>query len=408
MTDNKLSSLEDEVTKEKPKGFWRPILIFITLLVITGLILLELFPRLAHFEELKKEAEKDPPPPLVKVLIATPNLKQIDFVLPSYLQAINITPLWARTNGYVKAWYVDIGDRVKAGQLLADIETPEVDQSLEQSRADLINFKAQLEIARISAERWQVLYQRNSEATSRQEVDEKTATFNSAKANVNAAEANVKRLEALQGFNKIYAPFDGIIIKRDIDIGSLVTSGSNGVLDPTPLGNAQELFQIAKIDILRAFVDVPQSFYRLVKDKMEAQITVKEHPGEIFKGIIARTAGSLDPVSRTLLTQVNIDNAQEELLPGLYAEVKFSFVPDTLTFIIPTSALIIRSGPPYVAIVDKHNQVRLQQVSIGLDLGKTLEITSGIKEHDVIIVNPGDRIKNGVVVEIASTNQSKS
>lgn len=400
MTDT--PSLEEEVTKEKPKGFWRPILIFTILLIIVGLFLLEFFPRLAHFEELKKEAEKDPPPPIVRVMTAKPNHKQVDLVLPSYLQAINITPIWARTNGYVRNWYVDIGDRVKAGQLLAEIETPEVDQSLEQVRADLINFKAQLEIARISAERWQNLYQRNSEAISSQEVDEKTSTFNSARANVSSAEANVRRLEALQGFQKIYAPFDGIIIKRDIDIGSLVTSGSNGVLDPTPTGNSQELFQIAKIDVLRAFVDVPQAFYRLIKDKMDAQVSIKEYSAMTFKGVVARNAGALDPIARTLLTQVNIDNFQEELLPGLYAEVKFSFVPDTLTFIIPASALIIRSGPPYVAVVDANNQVKLQQVAIGLDLGKTVEITSGIQENDVIIVNPGDRIKDGVIIQVAA------
>lgn len=400
---NTPNPIDEDIIHRTPNGKLRILVICILFLVIAGLILLELFPRFRQFEKLEKEAAAEFPAPVVRVMIAKPNKKEVDLVLPSYLQAINVTPIWARVNGYLRNWYADIGDKVSKGQLLADIETPELDQELDQARANLVNFEAQLEIARISADRWQNLYHRNSEAISVQEVDERNSTFRSAIANVHAAEANVRRLEAFQAFKQIYAPFDGIITRRDIDIGSLITAGSSGILFPAPLGNPQELFQIAKIDILRAFVDVPQTYYRLIKDGLEAQTTIKEYPGKIFKGAVDRTTGSLDPIARTLRTQVNIYNPKGELLPGVYAQIKFSFVPDTLTFIIPTNALVILSGPPYVAVVDEDHKVRLQQVEIGLDFGKFVEITSGIKENDLIIVNPTTRIQDGVVVQIAST-----
>jgi RND family efflux transporter MFP subunit len=326
----------------------------------------------------------------VKVLKMETDKKPIEITLPSYLEAIHVTPILARVNGYLIDFLVDIGDKVKKGQLLATIDTPEIDEELAQALGQLASLIAKEEIARITAERWTSIYEYNPETVSKEEVDRTVAAYESASADVIAAQANVDRIRALQEFNQVYAPFDGVITKRkEIDYGTLVIAGG--------FDHPVELFELAETNIMRAFVDVPQSLFYLVKDGMPAEATLWQYPGKAFAGIIDRNASALDPQARTLLTQVNIENKEGVLMPGLYTQVKFTFTPEKPRFIIPVGALIIRSGPPLVAVVD-HTTVHLKQVEIGLDNGNWFEIIDGICAGDEVIVNPTDRIREGTQV----------
>ncbi len=381
-----------EPVKFKPMRFYLIGAVAILLLI---LFLVGLLPRISRWHEINSIAEEHKLPS-VNVLDAKPEKKPIALVLPSTTNAIRYTPIWARVDGYLENFFVDIGDHVQEGQLLATIDTPEIDKQLLQGRADLANAIAQLEIASISSRRWNDLYQRNPQAVPKQEVDERNATLLSSQASVKAYQANVQRLEKLQGFKHIIAPFSGIITQRDIDIGSLITAGSSG----NNTGNPQQLFFLAKIDIIRVFVNVPQFYCRLIKNGLTADITIDEFPERVFKGYVARTAGSLDPVARTMLTEVHIDNHDGTLTTGYYANVAFSLVPTMDYFIVPTNSVIIINDGPKIAIVDNKNIIRMVPVTLGRDYGKTMEITTGIKENDRVVVNPDERIKEGVEVQI--------
>lgn len=382
---------EEFIEEEVPKGHRHRYIIALTVLLISALFFIGYFPRHVQHKKLKLAAQAVAAP-VVRTLKVTPDNKKVRLILPSSTEAIHVTPIWARTNGYLNQFLVDIGDSVKEGQLLATIDTPEVDQQLHQARADLVSAIARRDIARITAERWVDLYQHNSEAISKQEVDERKAAYDSAVADVLSAEANVQRLEKIQGFKNIYAPFDGIITQRDIDNGSLITEGSNGM--------PQELFKIAETDIIRVFVNVPQTFFRSIQDGLKADILIREFPGKIFPGFVARTAKALDPIARTLLTEVHVMNKSGEILTGLYAEVQFLLTLDTLHFIVPTDALIIRTGEPQIAVLDAQRKVQLKTVKIGNDMGSTVEIIAGLQEGDIIVVNPNEKIKNGVQVDV--------
>lgn len=343
-----------------------------------------------HKPRKQAEASQVNEPLQVHVMQVSPEEKETELTLPSFLEAINITPIWARTNGYLIKWYVDIGDKVKAGDLLATIDTPSVDEELNHAQGVLAAAVTKENIAKVTKERGKALYEHNKEAISLEEIDQLVAAHEQAVAEVEAAKGNVGRVKYLQGFKNLYAPFDGIIIERNVDIGSLITEGSSN--------RPQQLFKIAKYDVLRAFVDVPQAYFSLIKDGVQAEVTVPEFPGKIYLGKIDRNAGALNPVARTLLTQVNIENKKGELLPGLYADVKFKFKPDRKSFVIPIGALIIRSGPPYVAIVTEDNTVRLQEVKIGRDFGSTIEIIEGLTEGDTIISPATAKVKEGIKV----------
>lgn len=363
---------------------------FIIALMII-LFLIGFFPRQALWKEIKTIADSEELPS-VNVLTVQPNKKPTPLVLPSTTNALRYTPIWARVDGYLENFFVDIGDHVKVGQLLATIDTPEIDKQLLQARADLLNAFAQLEIAAISAVRWSKLYQLNPEAVPKQEVDERNATLQSAEASVKAYQANVERLEKLQGFKHIIAPFSGIITERNIDVGSLITAGSTG--------NLQQLFFLVKTDIIRMFVNVPQYFYRLIKEGLTADITIQEFPGKSFKGIVTRTAGALDPIARTMLTEIHVDNRDGTLTTGLYANVTFTLTPEFDYFVVPANSAIIINAGPKIAVVDEENVIKMIPVTFGKDYGKTIEITSGLKENDKIVLNPNERIKAGVKVQI--------
>lgn len=358
---------------------------------LVALFLYGFLPRMTQWDKIQAMAD-DPTLPSVTIEIASAEKKPLTLVLPSVSQALFVTPIWARVDGYLSQFLVDIGDHVDQDQLLAVIDTPEVDKQLSQAKADLLSSKAKLNIAKISAERWQNLFSRNPQAVSTQEVDERLATLLAGEADVKALEANVERLEKVQGFNRILAPFKGKIIERNIDLGSLITAGSNG--------NPQQLFKIADDKIIRIFVYVPQYYFRRIQTGMPTDVIVREFPGQVFSGIVIRTAQALDPVSRTLLTEIHIDNEKGTLIPGLYTEVRFLIEPEGAFFIIPTRAVIIRNGGPMVALLESNNTAKLVKVVLGRDFGKTMEITSGLKEGDHIITNPTDKIKEGVQVQV--------
>lgn len=313
-------------------------------------------------------------------------------VLPSTVEALHMTPIWSRVNGYLKAFYHDIGDHVKAGDLLAEIETPELDEQYAQTLADVRVSTAKVAIAEITAGRWIELHKEDPLAIAKQDVDQKVADLEAAKAQEEAAKANADRYKAMLKFKNITAPFDGIITRRTIDIGSLITAGS--------ANNPQQLFKIAKTDILRIFVQVPQRYFRAIQKGVHAQVTISEYPDKVFDGQVVRYAKALDPVARTLLTEIHIDNKSGELYTGLYAEVKFLLPPSEPYFLIPTSALLIRSEGPHVALVDHESKVEIRKVKLGLDHGKTMEIIAGLKEGEKLITILSDKIAQGVKVEV--------
>ena len=366
--------------------------------VILILFLWGWIPRLENTKKIDALAAEDPLPQVL-ILQLKPNTKPIELILPSSAQAWHITPIWSRVNGYLIRYLVDIGDVVKIGDLLAEIDTPETDEQVKQAQATLLNSIVERDIAKITSDRWQRLWDKNIEAVSKQEVDQYNANYKSTQAIVLANEKNVSKLTYEQKFKYIYSPFDGIIIQRNIDIGSLIYGTVNGI--------PQQLFQIAQTQIIRFFVEVPQNYFRQIKEGVETEVTVQEFPGKIFKGIVTRYAKALDPTARTLLTQVDVENKEGILYAGLYGRVKFLIWPETINFIIPTTAIIIRSGFPHVAVVDDNHIVHLKQVQIGRDYGKEMEITFGLKENDRIVTIPSDKIKEGVKVNILSKENTE-
>ena len=303
-------------------------------------------------------------------------------VLPGSTQAIQETAIYARTNGYVRKWNVDIGAKVEAGQLLAEIETPEVDQELNQARANVAQAIANSDLARATLTRWQQLVAQK--VVSSQEFDEKKSAADARAADLQVAQANVKRLEELQGFEKIVAPFTGIVTARNIDNGNLVTSGSAGQTTP--------LFRLAQTDTLRIYVTVPQTQSRSIASGQSATVSVREIPDKTFNAKVVRTSGALDPASRTLLTELQLPNGDGQLFPGMYAEVKFALPQDGRTLLIPGNAVMIRSDGPEVLVVDAKQTIRARAVKLGRDLGDKVEIASGLNPAESVVANPTESL----------------
>ena len=315
-----------------------------------------------------------------------------EILLPGTTQAFTDAPIFARTNGYVKAWYFDIGARVKQGQLLAEIETPEVDQQLEQARADLETARANLRQAQITADRWQALLETDS--VSKQETDVAVSALSATKATVDSNAANVRRLEQLQGFEKIYAPFDGVVTARNVDIGVLVNAGSN-------TSGARELFHMTAIHRLRVFVAVPEIYSRAALPGSAATLTLDEFPGRSFKGTLVRNANSIDLASRTLLVEVDVDNPLGELLPGAYVFVHLALPKQIASVTVPVNTLLFRAEGLRVAVV-RGGRAELVPVTIGRDYGTAVEIVAGLQPTDQVIVAPSDSLNSGTPVRIAS------
>jgi RND family efflux transporter MFP subunit len=328
--------------------------------------------------------------PAVAVVSPKQTTPAEEIILPGNVQPYITSPIYSRTNGYLQKWYFDIGAHVKKGQLLAVIDTPEVDQQLEQSLSNLNTAKANLALAQITKDRYQGLLTKN--AVAQQDVDNAVGTYNANKAIVDANQANVKQLKALQSFERIYAPFDGVITARNTDIGDLINSGSSGTAKT-------DLFHISQPGKLRVYVNVPEEYSQGIKVGMTADLSLAEFPGRKFQGKLVRTAEAINLTTRTLLIEIEVDNPTGTLLTGSYAEVHLKVAAHAATLLLPVNALLFRSEGLRVGVV-KDGKVALTAVAPGRDFGNQIEVVSGLQPGDQVIINPPDSLVSGQQVQI--------
>jgi membrane fusion protein, multidrug efflux system len=383
-----------EVPPAPPRKALTIVGIFVLLLLVAGAI--TLWTKASHGRALAKETERDSVP-IVAVVYPQSEKPDEELVLPGSLQAFEESPIYARTSGYLVRWYRDIGSKVTKGELLAHIDTPEVDQELNQTRATRQQMLAQLELAKISADRWENL--RKSDSVSAQEADQQTSGYKQAQANLAASDANVRRLEQLEGFKDVYAPFTGVLTRRNVDPGALINAGA-GVA-------GRELFDIAQVDPLRVFTNVPQAYAPDIKVGEQTAITLQEFPGQKFVGKVARTAEAIDPGTRTLLTEVDVPNKDGRLLPGSFGEIHFAVGTNVNKVTVPVNAMLFRSEGPRVAVVAPNNRIELRPINIGRDYGTTLEILGGVSPTDRVVINPPDSLEDGQPVNVAQPAQNQ-
>jgi len=321
-----------------------------------------------------------------------------ELVLPGNIQANYEAPIYARTSGYLKRWLVDIGTPVKAGQLLAEIESPEVDSQLRQAQADLATAEANQKIADLTAERWRNL--RASDSVSKQEADEKISLAASGDAQMQAARANVQRLRELSGFEKIVAPFDGVVTARNTDIGQLITAGEN---------TGPALFRVADMRRLRLYVRVPQTYAAAMKPGIQASVLFPDRPGKSYTATLDSTSSAIDTGTRTLLAQLVIENKDRELLPGAYTEVHFKLPPGATgeSYKLPANVLLFRGDGMHVGVVGPDNKVVLKPVTVGRDYGSDIEVIQGLDANDNVILSPPDSLTDGVVVRVVTPKAEK-
>jgi RND family efflux transporter MFP subunit len=308
-------------------------------------------------------------------------------VLPGSVQANYEAPIYARTNGYLRAWYTDIGTPVKKGQLLAEIETPEVDQQLGQAQADLATAEANYQLAKSTDVRWQGLL--TTESVSKQDADQRAGDAAAKKAAVQSAAANVARLREMKSFKRVLAPFDGVVTQRNTDIGALINAGQ---------GPGAALFHVADTHRLRIYVSVPQPYASSIRPGMSADLVFAEHPDKRYPATVAFTAQALDPASRTLQVELQVDNLQHELFPGAYAQVHFNLAAAAPTLRVPANAVLFRAQGLLIAAVGGDHRVRLKSIAAGRDFGSSIEILDGINAADDIVVNPPDSLADGALV----------
>ena len=335
--------------------------------------------------------------PIVNVIHPKDGAPLEELVLPGNTQAVLDTPIFARTNGYLRRWYFDIGAHVKRGDLLAEIETPEIDKQLQQTRAELATAEANHHLAETTAARWQLLLQ--SDSVSKQETDEKIADLAARKATMDSNASNVRRIEDLQSFQKVYAPFDGILTARNTDVGALIDAGSNSA--------GKELFHLAAIDTLRVFVAIPEVYSRAARPGATAWLTLDEYPGRSFQGTLARTSNAIDQASHTLLTEVDVHNNDGQLLPGSYVSVHFKLPRTARSVVVPSNTLLFRSEGLRVALV-RDGRVELTPIKIGRDYGSAVEIISGLQATDAVVLDPADSLVSGTLVRIRSHGAAAS
>jgi RND family efflux transporter MFP subunit len=323
--------------------------------------------------------------PVVVYIVAERGKGKHNLTLPAGIRAFQEATLFARTNGYLKRWHVDIGDRVRAGQVLAEIEAPEADRELEEARAKVAQVSASLELARSTAERYRAAIR--EEAASPQEVDEKVGAYEARKADLAAAKAHVERLEQMRTYQRVVAPFAGTITARNVEVGSLIQAGS---------GSASGwLFKLAQTDTMRVQVSVPQNHSSRVKPGMSADLFVHELGSSAFPAKVARTAGAFDPASRTILVELNVANADGKLMPGMYGQVKFQLVDGSPNLVIPVTALIVGGDGLRVAVLDSSDAIHYKSVKVVRDLGKEVEIAEGLSEKERVVNNPRDTLAEG-------------
>ena len=339
---------------------------------------------------LGKETAEDAVPTVVTVSANRTELGE-DLVLPGTVQAFVEAPIYARTSGYLKAWYTDIGTQVKKGQLLAEVETPEVDQQLSQALADLETARANAALSASTNKRWQGLL--STESVSRQDADEKAGDAAAKKAAVDSAAANVARLRDLESFKRVLAPFDGVVTARNTDIGALINAGQSA---------GSELFKVADTHKLRIYVQVPEAYASAAKPGLEAELRFTEQANKTYTAQTVRTSNALDPTLRTLQVELQLDNANREIFPGAYAEVHFKLAGNAESLRLPANTVLFRAAGLQVATIDGTKHVKLKSIVQGRDFGSTIEILSGIEANDLVGVNPPDSITDGETVRIAA------
>jgi RND family efflux transporter MFP subunit len=365
----------------------------VTLLIVAAIVIAGVVPRMKARAALKTET-RDLAIPTVAVIHPKRGAPEQEIVLPGNIEAFTDSPIYARANGYLKKWYFDIGAHAKAGELLAEIESPEVDQQLLQARADLNTAQANYHLAQITADRYQDL--KSTDSVAKQDVDNAVGDFEAKKAMVASAQSNVGRLEQLQSFEKVYAPFDGVITARNVDIGALIDSGASG-------GPQKELFHMAATRTLRVYINVPQMYSQAARPGLTADLTLTEFPGRRFPGRLVRTSGAIDQASRTLLVEVDVDNPDGRLLPGAFTQVHLKLPETTPTYILPVNTLIFRSQGMQVATVGDDNRAALKTITISRDFGPMVEVSTGISDADAVILNPPDSLVEGERVQVVQT-----
>src|SRR5580700_7759267 len=368
-------------------------IVLLVVVIVGGVVVLGINSRIKAAAVVRQETI-DLSIPSVAVIHPRRGAMTDEISLPGNIMAFSDAPVYARTSGYLKKWYTDIGTRVKTGDLLAEIESPEVDQQLSQARADLGTATANMKLAELTMNRYQALLK--LEAIAKQDVDNATGAYEADKATVASQAANVKRLEQLVAYEKVYAPFDGIITTRNTDVGQLINAGNGGA--------AQELFHISGAAKLRIFVSVPQVYSHAAVPGVVARITLTESPGRHYMGKVARNSTTIDPATRTLLTEVDIDNESGQLMPGSYAEVHLKLPAATAALVVPVTALIFRAAGLQVAVV-RNGKAEMVHVTQGRDYGTEVEITSGITAQDLVIINTPDSLTSGATVRVEGSSE---
>ncbi len=386
-TDGQALPLNDVEAGKRPRKRWLGLAI--ALLVVAALLVSGIWSRVRARATLDAETARVAVP-AVSVVSPKQTAPAEEIILPGNVQPFITSPIYSRTNGYLKKWYFDIGAHVKQGQLLAVVDTPEVDQQLQQSLSNLNTAKANLTLAEITKNRYEGLLKKN--AVSQQDADNAIGTYNANKAIVDANQANVKQLQALQSFEKIYAPFDGIVTARNTDIGDLINSGSSSTA-------RTDLFHISQPDKLRVYVNVPEEYSQGIKVGMTADLSLAEFPGRKFQGKLVRTAEAINATTRTLLIEIEVDNPSGTLLTGSYAEVHLKVATHASTLLLPVNTLLFRSEGLRAGVV-KDGKVVLTALTPGRDFGNQIEIVSGLKPDDQVIINPPDSLVSGQQVQI--------
>jgi RND family efflux transporter MFP subunit len=380
-------SRDDSQANRKGSGLFKILLAVVLLLVVLGAF--TLLQRKAEYRTLANETEKLAIQ-TVGVIHPSPEIGQEDLVLPGTMEAFVEAPIYARTSGYLTKWYHDIGSRVRQGEILADIDTPEVDQQLSQARAELATAEANAHLSEITSARYAELLK--TDGVSKQEVDNAAGDLAAKKASVQSAEANVRRLEEMKSFQHVYAPFAGVITRRNVDTGTLINAGNTG--------SSQQLFYLAQMSPLRVYVRVPEIYANAIRPGLGAYLELTQDPGQKFEGKVARTSEAIDAGTRTLLAEVGVPNRNGALLPGGYAQVHLQVKVTGARLTVPVNALLFRSEGLRAVVVDANHKTHLRQLTVGRDYGTALEILQGLDANDWIVLNPADSLEEGQEVRV--------
>ena len=396
--------MADLITNPSEQSQRKPALVAVAVFLLLVIIaVLTLLPRIRHEHELAQQSDENAGPPPVTTTRVQSGASSGMLTLPGSVQAFDQTPIFARTNGYVKARYVDIGDHVHKGQLLALIEDPQTEEALRQAQATVVQLKAALaqaqaneHLADVTNQRWVALQQQG--VVSKQDADTQFANYGAqaaavgaAKANIAAGEANVQSLQEQLCFSRVTAPFDGIILARNIDVGSLISSGS--------ANSVTQMFAIGEAGKVRVFTNVPQADAASMTSGQKATVSIRELPGSNYTGTVTRTSDAIDPGTRTLLVEVDLENKDMRILPGMYATVQFNIRDAAPPVMLPANGLIMRSAGPQAAVVDSNNTVHMHTLVLGRDTGSSVEVLSGLEPDDVVITSAGDRVVDGATVQ---------